>query len=169
MDINQIFSKYTCRLLNENDFEIIYDLCKENKLYYHHCPPMINYDLIKEDMYGLPKGFNAENKYYAGIFDKDKLIGIIDILDGYPSKEVIYIGLFMLDINYQCKGLGTSLINECIHYFKNNNYTEIQLGYVKTNPQASHFWSKLGFTQCRDEVDFGEYIVIPVSKKISSI
>ena len=167
MNITSISKHYTTRILDESDLDIIYNLCKENKLYYHHCPPMISYELIKEDMYGLPKGFLKENKYYTGIFDKEKLMGIIDILDGYPSKNVAYIGLFMLDIEYQGKGIGTAIINEFIEYLKDNNYNEIQLGYVKTNPQASRFWNKLGFSQCRDEVDFGEYFVIPASKKIS--
>ncbi len=166
MNINNISSKYTSRLLNENDLDIIYNLCKENRLYYHHCPPMINHNLIKEDMYGLPKGKELKDKYYFGLFDDDKLICIIDLIDGYPTNECAYIGLFMLDINYQGQSIGTSIMNELTNHLIKENFKEIQLGYVKTNPQASHFWTKLGFKQCRDEVDFGEYIVIPVNKKI---
>ena len=162
MDITTISKHFSTRLLNETDIEDIYNLCKENKLYYHHCPPMITYDLIKEDMYGLPKGKELKDKYYYGYFDKDKLIAIVDLIDGYPTDTCAYIGLFMLDVNYQRKGLGTTLINELTDYLIQHNFTEIQLGYVKTNPQAAHFWSKLGFVQCREEVDFGEYFVISV-------
>ncbi len=167
MDITTISKHFTTRILNEDDMDIIYNLCKENKLYYHHCPPMITHELIIKDIYDLPKGKELKDKCYFGYFDNDKLIAIMDLIDGYPTSDCAYIGLFMLDIKYQGQHIGTSIINELIDYLKNQHFNEIQLGYVKTNPQAKHFWSKLGFTQCRDEVDFGEYFVIPASKKIS--
>lgn len=166
MDITTISKHYKARLLNESDLDIIYNLCKENKLYYHHCPPTVTYELIKEDMYGLPPLKDQSDKYYYGYFDNDKLIAVVDLIDGYPTDTCAYIGLFMLDVNYQSKGIGSTLFYELTDYLIQHNFNEIQLGYVKTNPQAKHFWSKLGFTQCKDEVNFGEYYVIPVSKKI---
>ena len=166
MDITQISKSYKVRILLEEDIEDIFKLCVKNTLYYYHCPPMITKDLVREDMYGLPKGKTLEDKYYVGFFDHHKLIAIMDLIDGYPHNQCAYIGFFMLDVDYQNKGIGTAIIYETIDFLKNKHFNEIQLGFVKTNPQAKGFWLHLGFKQCRDDVDFGEYLVVPVSLKI---
>ena len=166
MNINKISKQYKCSLFNENHIQDIINLYKCNTLYFTHCPHIINDEFIISELNNLPPGIKKENKYFIGFYDENKLVGVMDLIDGYPDKDIIYIGLLMLDINIQGKGIGTMIINDLFNYLKELNYKEVQLGFVKTNPQASSFWKKLGFVQCRDEVDFIDYIVVPVKKEL---
>ena len=46
----------------------------------------------------------------------------------YPKKKTAFIGLFMMDVNYQNKGIGSSVIGEVLSYLKSENYEKIRLG-----------------------------------------
>ena len=107
MNINLFSNKYKVRKLTEKDIPIIYKLCSGNIIYYTYCPPFVDKERIIEDMTELPPGKGREDKYYVGFFDGDQLIGVLDIIDGYPRKEIAYIGFFMTD------GL-LRLCHECI-------------------------------------------------------
>ncbi|MDG3180497.1 GNAT family N-acetyltransferase [Streptococcus suis] len=65
-------------------------------------------------------------------------------MDGYSTAEIAYIGLFIVYSRLAGQGLGSKIIAELLSqlatYFK-----KMRLGYVESNPQSSHFWSKVGF------------------------
>ena len=52
----------------------------------------------------------------------------------YPKKNTAFIGLFMMDVNYQNKGVGSKVIGEVLSYLKAENYEHIRLGVDKGNP-----------------------------------
>lgn len=80
----------------------------------------------------------------------------MDLVLDFPSKGVAFIGLFMIDKEYQGKGLGSSIIHECITHFRNSGFRSVQLGTDKGNPQSNAFWSKNGFQQISER---NEYII----------
>ncbi|MGN1344920.1 MAG: GNAT family N-acetyltransferase [Traorella sp.] len=59
--------------------------------------------------------------------------------DGYPNLEVAYIGFFMMNVEYQGKKIGTSIIHEIAEYLKTIGKTLIRLGIDLGNPQSTHF------------------------------
>ena len=79
------------------------------------------------------------DKYYIGFFKRDKLIAVMDLIMDYPKKKTAFIGLFMMDVNYQNKGIGSKVIGEVLSYLKSENYENIRLGVDKGNPQSSYF------------------------------
>ena len=145
MKITELSNNYNIRFLNEDDIPIIYDLMKENDIYFKYCPPFPSYLSIKEDMKALPNNKTYDDKYYIGYFKDNELICVMDLIDNYPYNKCAFIGLFMICKKYQNKNIGSSIINDLITYLSKEKYQEIRLGYVKDNNQAKSFWLKNNF------------------------
>ena len=127
MDELLFSKKYYVRKLQKNDIDQIYGLCSKNHLYYQYCPP------------------------YVGYFKNEKLIAVLDLIDGYPKKDIVFIGFFMMDINIQKNGIGSAIVNELIKYLTTLEYKEVRLGWINGNLQAEHFWIKNGFCPIKED------------------
>ena len=105
---------------------------------------------IESDMMTLPDNVDIKDKYYVGYFKADKLIAVLDLIDGYPKKDIVFIGFFMMDINVQKNGMGSAIVKELIDYLTTLEYKEVRLGWINGNPQAEHFWIKNGFCPIKE-------------------
>ena len=150
MDELLFSKKYDVRKLHKNDINQIYDLCSKNHLYYQYCPPYVTRKSIESDMMTLPGNIDIKDKYYVGYFKDGKLIAILDLIDGYPKKDIVFIGFFMMDITIQKSGLGSAIVKELIDYLTTLEYEEVRLGWINGNPQAEHFWIKNGFCPIKE-------------------
>lgn len=150
MNEKNFSGRYDVRKLKKEDAGRIYELCRMNDLYYRFCPPLATMESIGDDMTALPPGKTMESKYYVGYYEEDRLIAVLDLIDGYPEKEIVFIGLFMTDISIQNRGTGTEIINELTEYLCSQGYEKMQLAWVKGNPQAERFWLKNGFYAVRE-------------------
>lgn len=54
MNVGEFSNRYQVKKLTENDAEIVYSLCKQNRFYYEFCPPPVTIESICEDMRKLP-------------------------------------------------------------------------------------------------------------------
>ena len=145
IDIAKLSNTYRIQKLSNDNIDDIFSLCKENELFYKHCPPFCTKELIKEDLVALPPKKEMKDKYYIGFYEKDILIGVMDLIDSYPNDETAFVGFFMMKKNYQGKNIGSNIIKEFSNAIKEIGFKYIRLGYVKTNPQAKAFWYKNGF------------------------
>ena len=144
-DINKFSNQYSVRFLKENDIDLVINLCKGNPLFYEYTIARPTKENLLEDMRLTPPGVDLKDKYYVGYFDGNTLVAVLDLIDGWPSKEVAYIGFFMMNINYQGKNIGSSIINELSAYLKSSKFQYIRLAVDDGNPQSLHFWHKNGF------------------------
>lgn len=158
IEISCLSSVYTVKMLTEKNIDEIISLCKENTLYYEHCPPFVTEELIKEDITALPPGKSLSDKYYLGFYDGDKLMAVMDLIDSYPDDKTAFIGFFMMDKDYQGNGTGSKIISELIANLTNTQ--KVRLAWVKTNPQAEHFWLKNGFTPVKETLSQDGHNVI---------
>ncbi len=156
MEIGAFSKRYYVRRLNEYDVDMIYDMSCKNTIFYQYHPPFVTKESILEDMVALPPGKSEDDKFYVGYFERESLVGIMDLILGYPEKEIAFIGLFMMNTQYQNKGVGTEIISEIIMYLKSLGYKEIRLGVDKGNPQSHAFWTKNNFVTMRE----AEYILM---------
>ena len=145
MELNALSQDYSVRKLNPKDIEIIFELSKQNHTFYHYHPPLVTKSSILEDMNALPPGKDYNDKYYIGFFDQNKLIAVMDLILGFPTDSIAFIGLFMMDISMQGKGIGSKVISECISYLALLGYKRVRLGIDKGNPQSAAFWTKNHF------------------------
>ena len=73
------------------------------------------------------------------------LVAIMDLIIAYPDANTAFIGLFMMDSDYQGKCIGSLIINQCGHYLKQCGYNNIRLAIMKGNKQSFNFWIKNNF------------------------
>lgn len=96
----------------------------------------------------LPPDTSADAKYGFGwLGDGDNLLAFADVIRGYPSTEMAYIGLFMVRGTRQHEGLGSrfhaALLDEVNHWAE---VDRIQLAIVQTNRDAAEpFWVAMGY------------------------
>ncbi|HFI0253768.1 TPA: GNAT family N-acetyltransferase [Streptococcus suis] len=144
MKISPFSNHYQVRKLTEADLEQVLALYQTNPLYFEHFPPLPSLESLANDLVDCPPGKELSDKYFLGFWDKERLVAILDLIDGYPTEDTCYIGLFMVDAHFSGQGLGTSIIAELLPQLA-TRFKKVRLGYVESNPQSSHFWSKVGF------------------------
>ncbi len=145
MDLHRFSKKFHVRRLNQNDVELIVQLCSENHLFYEYHPPFVTKESILEDMSALPFEKTHSDKYYLGFFENETLAAVMDLIVNYPVDKTAFIGFFMLNKKFQNQGIGSCIINECADCLKEMNFEKIQLGVDKGNPQSYSFWLKNQF------------------------
>ena len=145
MDVSLLSGRYQVRCLTPADVPEIYTLCKENPLFYRHCPPFVTEQSILDDMQALPPNKTSADKFYVGYYDGTNLIAIMDLIRAYPRDEIAFIGFFMTAADVQNAGIGTGIITELCGCLKDMGFSAVRLGWVPGNPQAVHFWHKNGF------------------------
>lgn len=156
MNIEQLSNTFKVRKLNPKDVDLIYALSAKNDLFYQYHPPFVTKESILKDMEALPPGIIQDKKYYIGFLEGEILVAVMDLILGYPTEGTAFIGLFMMNAEYQNQGIGSKIIKECTAYLQMSGYRKIRLGVDKGNPQSNTFWKKNGFTT----VDVKEYIVM---------
>lgn len=97
MQVEQFFRRYIVRGLSDENVDAIYLLCNKDTLYYEYCPPFITHQGILNDVKELPPGKTIEEKYNIGFYHQEKLIAVMDLIDGFPEDDIAYIGFFMTD------------------------------------------------------------------------
>ena len=145
MDIRSLSRKYTVRKLDINDVDIIYDISCKNEIFYKYHPPFVTKKSIIEDMKALPPHKNYDDKYYIGFFENDSLVANMDLILGYPTDEIAFIGLLMTNVLYQNKGVGSGIVGDVCACLKQSGYKKVRIGVDKENPQSNSFWNKNGF------------------------
>ena len=151
MELSSLSSRFSVRRLEPADVDILYALSCGNRIFYRYHPPFVTKESILDDMTALPPGKTAEDKYYIGFFAQDTLIAVMDLITGYPTEKTAFIGLFMTDIKYQSKGIGSAIITEAAAYLRTQHFEKIRLGVDKGNPQSYGFWQKNGFVPVRED------------------
>lgn len=149
LHIERLSRAYRVRRLTEEDTAQILALCRSNPLYYRHCGTEPSEADIRQDMTLLPPGAAPEDKYFLGYFHGDRLAAVLDLIDGYPSAETAYIGLFMVDGRFSGQGIGSRLVEELLEELKTAGFSRVRLAYQKANPQSTRFWTKTAFSRWR--------------------
>lgn len=145
VDISLLSKKFRVRKLELNDVDIVYDMSCKNEIFYKYHPPFVTKESIIEDMEALPPNKGYDDKYYIGFFEKDSLVAIMDLILGYPTEKTAFIGLFMINVQYQKKGIGSNIVADICAYLKRLGYKEVRIGVDKGNPQSNAFWLKNRF------------------------
>lgn len=67
----------------------------------------------------IPDEFNHSNKFVLGIYECNQLIGVIDILRGFPNNETAMLGLLLPREDKQQQGLGKISFNKLLSFLIN--------------------------------------------------
>lgn len=164
--IENLSRKYAVQILTDTDVAAIYALCKENPLYYQYCPPFVTEDSIRADMKALPPHKTMEDKYYLGFYEENRLIAVMDLILGFPKEKTAFVGFFMMNKQFQGRGIGTSLMTDVFECLKECGFSYVRLCFAKGNPQSEHFWMKNGFERTGVEAQNDGYTVVVLEKEL---
>ena len=145
MNIRLLSTKYCVKKIEEDNIRDVLGGCEGNPFYYSYYNRLPSVELIKEDLEALPPNKAKEDKYYVGFYKEDTLIAVLDLIDGYPDKDIAFIGFFMMNKDFQGKDIGTSIIEECMEYLEKLKFKRVRLAYIKGNNQSKNFWLKNKF------------------------
>ncbi len=145
IDLSALSTKYDTRLFNPSDVELILSVAQKNMQFYKYTEAKPIRKQILHDMETAPPRKDLSDKYYFGFFDGDVLVAIMDLVEGYPTDDITYIGFFMMNPEYQGKGIGSFIVSEVLIYLKLIGVKKIHLAIDDGNPQSKHFWQKNGF------------------------
>lgn len=168
MEPEKFSMNYKVRKLTGEDVGIVCKLCEGNEIFYRYCPPKVSEEGIRCDMECLPSGKKMEDKYYVGYFDEGKLIGVMDLIDGYPDEGTAFVGFFMTDVSVQGRGIGSGIIAELCAYLKNEGYARVRLAWVEGNRQSQEFWRKNQFVETGEVKEKEQYTVIVAERKLEN-
>jgi len=160
------FKNYRITPINDSNINEVFELCKHNNKYYKHLQETATLDGVKNIVSELPPNTTLDKKYFVGFYKDNKLVAILDLIDGYPNKKTAFIGLFMVDINLQGLGVGKNIISELIKFLKSKKFIYCDLGVIETNTEAISFWEKLSFKKTGKIYNHEKYNVIMMSNKL---
>ena len=96
----------------------------------------------------VPPGKTPKDKLLLGLFDvEDELVGIVDMVKGYPCEDSWFIGLLLLDPRLRGRGMGEKIINRLKDWLKSMDVRKVGIGVVEENKRALVFWKKMGFVE----------------------
>lgn len=96
----------------------------------------------------LPPGRGYEDKFVLGVFDDERMIGIIDLLRGYPEPRTAHIGLLLLSEDAHGRGFGAQayrLLKKKVQDWA--GFNRMRIAVLKTNFEVASFWRKMGFSE----------------------
>lgn len=166
INISNLSSVYEVKRLRLEDIDEILKLYETNTMYFSLFNELPSKETVKEDLLSLPKGKTNDDKYYIGLYLKDTLICIIDMIEAYPNSDDVYIGLFMMNILFQGNGIGTSIIYELSIALSDQGFKYIKLAYLENNLLAKAFWMKNGFMPNGKTGEYKGHRVIELERKI---
>lgn len=92
-----------------------------------------------------PPGIPHEQKFVLGILNEDGLIGLLDVVQGYPSPTCYYVGLLVLLAEQRGHGLGELVMDALERWVIMRGGQEMKLAVLLNNPKGLAFWRRNGF------------------------
>lgn len=75
----------------------------------------------------------------------ERAVGLLDLIDGYPSPGTTFIGMLAVRESAQGSGVGRALFREAERFARDElKARTMRLAVVETNPVVG-FWTKMGF------------------------
>ena len=103
----------------------------------------------REILMDAPPDFPIADKFVLGVRSGDQLIGVADVLRGYPTATIWWIGLLLLAPEARGGGLGREVVEALASWAAGEGAVSIQLGVQSQNERALRFWRRLGFEHLR--------------------
>ena len=128
-----------------------------------------NISNVEEDIKTIPDGVQKSQKNYRLVSFNNEILGAVDYITGYPEKNTVFIGLFIIKNNKHRQGFGEKIFDYLENLFKSEGFLKIRLGVITDNEIGFSFWKKRNFKEIERKVlKFGnsEKEVIVMGKKI---
>jgi len=98
----------------------------------------------------LPPGKTLADKLVLGISRGEpdaELVGVVELIRGYPASGDWYIGLLMIAPAARGAGIGTDVVDDVARRIRAGGGTAAHLVVREDNPRAIAFWRRRGFEE----------------------
>ncbi|MBO0429567.1 GNAT family N-acetyltransferase [Vagococcus fluvialis] len=97
----------------------------------------------------IPENLTTDEKYLYGIFDESNLIGVIDLIEDYPTKQGAYIHQFFIS-----EDVTDGLLAETLYQALEKTAQETNIISLELNEAISDqpLWNNLGFTDNKKSI-----------------
>ena len=162
--LSEKMPQYRIEIISEKNVDDVLALFQSNVYFYSKTQEhSVTREECISDITDLPPGMDITSKTYIALYQEDKCIAIIDLIEGYPNDKTVFLGLFILDASVQGHGIGKNLLNDILEVSKEMGFEKMELACHETNEKGFLFWSNMGFHEVRRtvrETDGKEYIII---------
>lgn len=93
----------------------------------------------------LPKEVASGTKTVLGIEQNGELVGVAELLSGFPAPNEWYVGLLVLQPDSRGSGLGTAVWRGMRAWMEEQGARVVRLVVQQQNVSARMFWEKQGF------------------------
>jgi ribosomal protein S18 acetylase RimI-like enzyme len=100
----------------------------------------------------LPAHVASGTKRVFGLERGQRLVGVVEILEGFPRPNEWQIGLLLISPHFRGAGLGTDTWLCIRSWVSRQGGQHVRLVVQKQNPAARRFWEKHGFTVEKETV-----------------
>lgn len=96
----------------------------------------------------LPPGKTLDDKRVYGVSLGEELVGCVELILGYPTDEVVMLGLLLIAEPHQRKGLGRQACEAVEDLCRGwPGVHRVRIAVVETNAVVLPFWTRMGFTR----------------------
>ncbi|HEY4393925.1 MAG TPA: GNAT family N-acetyltransferase [Polyangia bacterium] len=92
-----------------------------------------------------PPGKGAGDKQVLGVKREGELVGVVELLPGYPGPQDWYVGLLLLSPEVRGAGVGTAVMRDTVERVARAGGRALHLIVREDNPRAVAFWQAQGF------------------------
>jgi GNAT superfamily N-acetyltransferase len=103
----------------------------------------------REILTDAPPNFPLADKLVLSVRSGGGLIGVADVLRGYPEAAVWWIVLLLLAPEARGGGLGREVVEALSDWAAGDGAAALQLGVQSQNERALRFWRREGFEHIR--------------------
>ena len=94
---------------------------------------------------GLPPGKTLADKQVLAVVRDGEIVGVVELLRGYPTTTDWYLGLLLLVPEARGAGLGTSVVDAIVGLIVMEGGRALHLVVREDNPRAVAFWQRHRF------------------------
>jgi GNAT superfamily N-acetyltransferase len=108
-----------------------------------------------------PPVFDASRARRLGLFFRRRLVGVAELLFGFPDPGAAYLGLMVLAPGLRGQGFGPRFLAEVERLARAADAPQLYLAVLEENPRARAFWQRQGFAATglsRDDPETGHRI-----------
>ncbi len=119
-------------------------------------------DAGQQALDALPPDFDYAHKFVFALEIDGQVLGVADLLRGYPEAHCAFLGLLLLAQPYQGIGLSKLALTQLYDQARAWGCQDMQLGVVSSYERAMRFWQACQFTELyrKDVPDFISPIVV---------
>jgi GNAT superfamily N-acetyltransferase len=100
---------------------------------------------VAEIRAAIPPGRALADKFFFAVLENDGVVGLIDIIRGYPEPSIWYLGFIFLAKEARGAGAGRRALHAIYDWTKGQGATALRLGVVEGNTRARWLYATEGF------------------------